>query len=315
MKKSLYLFYGEEDFLIEERIKELKSRFSGSSLNIENVDSSDFSPESLAASLQTMPLLGGEKLVIIRGFDFDKEQAKLMLEALKNITEGTMVVFQAADVDRRSSLYKWIEKEGEAVEFKTFAPWEQAELERWVKDRVHQAGKKISDRAVDLLVEMVGNNLRLIMSEIEKISLYCGEGNEITAEAVKRLVLPSEASAFDLLDSLREKNLKLSFSLFKTLLKNKEELLSLLSLIAKQYRIMLQIKALPNTVGRDPWQIARAIGGSPYFIKKCAAGINRFSIPELKSALAKLLEANLKLKTGTDQAATFELLLASLCEG
>jgi DNA polymerase-3 subunit delta len=261
-----------------------------------------------------MPLLGGEKLVIIRGFDFDKEQAKLMLETLKNSSEGTMIVFQAGEVDKRSALYKWIEKKGEAVEFKSFAPWEQAEHERWVRARVHQAEKKISDRAVELLAETVGNNLRLIVSEIEKLVIYSGERGEITAEDVEQLVLPGETSAFELLDSLREKNLKLSLSLFKTLLKNKEDLLSLLSLIAKQYRTMLQIKAGPNA-GRDPWQIARAIGGSPYFIKKCAAGINRFSTGELKAALAKLLEANLKLKTGVDQAVTFELLLASLCEG
>lgn len=315
MQKPIYLFYGEEGFLIEEKIREIKHKFAGSSLSIENVDSSDFSPESLAASLQTMPLLGGDKLVIVRGFDSDKEQAETMKEALKNIPEGTTVVFQAAEIDKRSSLYKWIQKEGEAFEFKTFAPWEQTELAGWVKERAHRTGKKISSEAAERLVETVGNNLRLLVSEIEKLAVYCGERSEITEEDVRKMVMPGEKSAFDLLDSLRDKDLKRSLSLFKQLLRNKEDLLQLLSLMAKQYRTMLQIKALPSGSARDPWQAARLIGGSPYFIKKCAAGINRFSAEELKSALVKLLEANLKLKTGVDQAVAFELLLTSLCGG
>ena len=306
--KNIFLFYGEEDFLIDEKVGALKSRIDNPALNVEALDGENLSLPSLSAALQTAPMFGGEKLVIVNGLEVTPENQEGLMALLKNIPAGLQVVFRAASIDKRSKFYKLINAQGEAVEFKTFAPWEEAELGAWIENRVRGGGKKIGPAAAQLLQEICGSNLRLLTAEIEKLITFVGERGEIREEDVAVLASPGEISAFALLDALREKDLKQALSLFQVLLKNKEDLFQLLGLLATQYRLMLQIKSLPN---RE--EGARALKGSPYFIKKCAANIGRFTADELKDDLEYLLKANLQLKTGEQQAIIFELLLASLC--
>lgn len=303
-KFPIYLFFGEEDFLVDERIGELKTKFA----NHEILDGKNLTLESLSGALCSYSLFGGDKLVVIRDLEITAENQKEIISRLENIAQGTAVVFHLPDVDKRSKFFKWIDERGEAEEFRTFAPWEQEELLGWIRDRVRKGGKKISGEGARLLQEVCGNSLRLLSSEVEKLITYVGARGEIQEEDVAALASPGETSAFALLDALREKNLKKSLSLFQILFRNGEDLFQLLSLMATQYRLMLQVKSLPegmSGIGR--------IKGSPYFIRKCSDNLGRFSLEELKNNMQRLLETNLQLKTGESQPVIFELLLTSLC--
>ena len=308
MNKSIYLFHGEEDFLIEDKINRLKSQIENPALNVELLDGESLSLEKLSAALQTSPMFGGEKLVIIRDFEYDAERQKELIPLLQAIPVGVKIVFQASNIDKRSKFYKLANDQGEVIEFKTFAPWEQPELIAWIRGRA----KEITAAAAVRLAEISGNNLRLLANEIEKLLTYVGERREIKEADVLALASAGETSAFALLDALREKNLRAALELFSILLKNKEDPFQLLSLLVTQYRLMLQIKALPGNE-KDPWKVAKLIGGSPYFVKKCLENIDRFTLAELKKDFEYLLETNLKMKTGESQTVIFELLLTRLC--
>lgn len=296
----IYLFFGEEDFLADEKIGELRAKFA----NHELLDGENLTLESLSGALCSHSLFGGEKLVVVR----DVVNQDDIISRLENITQGTTVVFHLSNVDKRSKFFKWIDEHGEVEEFRTFAPWEQRELLEWIEDRTRRGGKKISGEGARLLQEVCGNSLRRLANEVEKLITYVGERGEIREEDVAALALPGETSAFALLDALRGKNLKKSLSLFQLLLRNGEDLFQLLSLMATQYRLMLQIKSLPEGLSGTG-----KIKGSPYFIRKCSDNLGRFSLEELKNDLQRLLETNLQLKTGEQQPVVFELLLTSLC--
>jgi len=312
MEKPIYLFYGEEDFLIEEKINSLKSQIENPSLNVEVIDGDNYSPEYFAAALQTQPLLGGEKLVIVRDLKLTAENQDQFIPLIKNIPPQVKVVFQAETVDRRSKFYRLVSEQGEVLEFRSFAPWELDQLLDWIEAYVRRRGKIIVEGAARLLQEISGNNLRLLSGEIEKLLTFIGDRDQIREEDVLALASPGETSAFSLLDALREKDLKKALSVFQVLLRNREDLFQLLSLLATQYRLMLQIKSLSGRE-KDPGKIAKLVSGSPYFIKKCSERIDRFTQEELKQDLESLLEAGLKLKTGESQTVVFELLLAGLC--
>ncbi len=302
-KPRIYLFHGEEDFLIDEKIKGLKAEFA----NHETLDGENITLESLSGALCSYSLFGGEKLVIIRDLEIDAENQEGIISLLKNIPPGTAAAFYLSGIDKRSKFFKWISEHGEIEEFKTFAPWEQHELTRWVRDRA-----RITEGAARLLIEVCGNNLRLLASEIEKLITYAGERGEIQGKDVEALASPGEISAFALLDALRAKDLDSSLSLFQVLLRNGEDLFSLLGLFAAQYRLMLQIKSLPERE-REPGRMAKVIKGSPYFIRRCCDNLGRFTLEELKEDLFRLADTSLQLKTGAQQPVVFELLLASLC--
>lgn len=308
MSKAIYLFHGEEDFLIEEKINALKSQIDNPALNVETFDGEDLSLEALSSALRTPPMFGGEKMVMVRNFALSSENQAEIISLIENIPEGVKVVFHAQAIDKRSRFYKLMDEQGEAIEFRSFAPWEQEAVVNWIKAQVRSGGKKIDDAGARLLQETCGNNLRMLSGEIEKLITFVGERSEIAEGDVSALASPGEVSAFALLDALRKKDVKAALSLLQVLLRNRTDVFQLLALLTTQYRLMLQIKSFPGK-----GEITRQVAGSPYFVKKCRVDIHRFTIEELKAALEKLLEANLRMKTGESQLAVFELLLASLC--
>jgi DNA polymerase-3 subunit delta len=310
MKKKIYLLYGEEDFLIDEKIDELKRSISNPSLNIEVIEGEEVSLEKLAAAFQTTPMFGGEKLVIVRDFEINSEKQESLLSLLENLSPQVTVVFKGTKIDQRSKFYKFIDLKGEVIEYKGFAPWQQHELRSWLRERAQRHDKKISESAINLLAEICGLNLRFLAEEIEKLVTYVGEREEIEENDVLALASPGEKNVFHLLEALRFKNTKKALKVFQDLFKNKEDLSYLLATIASQYRLMLLIKSSKTT---NPSLLAQQAKASPYFVKKCLENINFFSLEELKRNFEYLLQANLRLRTNEEPQVVFEMLLTSLC--
>jgi DNA polymerase-3 subunit delta len=313
MQQQVYLYCGEEEFLIEEKLNELKKGIDNPALNVEILEGREINPGILSLSLQTAPMFGGEKLVIVNDPAIDADNQNEYISAFNRILPGIKAVFRCGSVDKRSKFYKLISEIGEVVEFKSYAPWETDALTKWIEQQAEKQGKRIQTAAARLLEEICGSRLRVLAGEIEKLITYIGENKEITEEDVRNLSSPGEISAFALLDALREKEAGKVLSLFQVLLKNREDLFQLLSLVTTQYRLMLQVKSVIARTGKDPWKIAKAVGGNPYFVKKCAEKIDRFTLDELKNDLELLLEAGLKMKTGETPSVVFELLLVALC--
>jgi DNA polymerase-3 subunit delta len=308
LASQVFLFYGEEDFLIQERIAELKKEIADPSLNIEQIDGENPDMEKIISALQTQPLLLGGKLLIIKNANLKDPLWENLIPVFNAIPQGTRVVFQASAVDRRSKIFKLLDKIGEVCEFKPFTDWEQDQVIAWITRRVRSSSKEISRPAAVKLQEICGNTLSKLSSEINKLITYIGERGEIKEEDVNALASPGQISVFALSDAVADKNLKGSLCAFRLLQRNKIELFPVLGMLANRYRIMLMGKQI-----KDPIKIAQTLKASPYYVKKCLSNAGKFSSEELRRNLELLLETDLKLKSGEQQIPTFELLLTGLC--
>jgi len=312
LAKQLLLFYGDEEFLIQEKVNELKRKVDNPDLNVELIDSESISLEDIINALQTAPLLFGERLLIIKNLDLKQKTWEALIPSLESLALGTTVIFWAASMDKRSKFFKAVDKIGDVYEFRAFADWEQDQVISWIIKIGKTLDKNIERSAAAQLQEICGNNLRKLDSEINKIVTYVGERKSIKSEDVLILASPGEKSVFVLSDALTRKDLKAALSAFRILYNNKVDFFQLIGLLATNYRTMLQIKTFPKT-NVTAGTIAQAIGSSPYFVKKCQAKAAGFTASELKDNLELLLQADLALKSGHSQLATFELLLTNLC--
>ena len=310
MADRIYLFFGEEEYLIQEKIEEFKKNIVNPSLNIEQIDGQEPDQERIVSALQTNTLLGGEKLVIIKHADLKHEDWNALAPSLEAVPSGITVIFWAQAVDKRSKFYKLIDRIGEACEFKPFADWEQDQVVSWIVRRARSLGKEIKNPAALSLQQICGNSLYKLASEIDKLITFVGEKPVIDEGDVAELASPGQISSFALAEAVATKNLQKALSAFRILYKNKGDFFQLLSLLATQYRTMLQIKNLPE---KNSQKIAQILGASPYFVRKCTEKTKYFKADELKRDLELLLEADLKLKSGHSLLSTFELLLVSLC--
>ncbi|MCX5726761.1 MAG: DNA polymerase III subunit delta [Candidatus Saganbacteria bacterium] len=173
-------------------------------------------------------------------------------------------------------------------------------------------GKSIGSHAARLLMEISGKNLRALYSEIQKLVTYIGEKHAIEEQDVKAIASSFGIGVFSLLGALRNKDIKTALHSVSMLLRNREEPVKLLGLLATQYRRMLEVKSLMGS-SRDYREIAQVLNANPYFVRKCGEGAENFSLGELVKDMELLHNADLKLKKGSPGGLTFELLVLELC--
>lgn len=329
MTKNIFLFYGEEDFLIDEEIKKL---VGSGSLNIETFDGLRGPMDKIINSIASVSLLLGERVVIVKDPWFLKTQRanlpagrqggarseevgeegeegeegkgagdkgiEQLAQVLGSLAGGVRVVFVVyGNADRRKKLFKVIEKLADVREFKPYAEWEQEKLESWIIRKVNSSGKKIGGGAAELLMDISGASLRALSSEIDKLVTYVGDRGSIEESDVKAVASSGEISAYSLVSALRDRNTHSSIEALTRLIRDNVEPVPLIGLMASQFRMLLQVKSLKDA-RLSPSQISQRLGANPYFVRKCSENSHHYSLAEMKNILELLHNADLKIKTG-----------------
>ncbi len=331
-KKPVYLFYGEEDFLIEEAVRKVPF---GEDESCEVVDAKETDLDQILNILLTQPMLFSRRRIVIQDLELlsspkidpeesaneeekrkSERQTDQLIKVLNDLPdEGTTVIFTAVQVDKRKKLFKAIDKLGVTREFKPFSDREGDQVVFWIEEYVQSRRRKITPQAADLLYEIVGSNLRLLASEIEKLITYIGNKPTIEDKDVSSVASFGSINTFFLFNALRDKNLPRALDAISRLLRNREAPAPLLAAMASQYRMLLQVKTLQEE-GLNPYRMAGLLGAKPYFVNRCYEKARNFSVKELKRNLGLILQTDLRLKTTGEPAdRLLELLLVDLCHG
>jgi DNA polymerase-3 subunit delta len=171
-----------------------------------------------------------------------------------------------------------------------------AALESWISKRAKGLGVTILPEAATLLANFIGNELRLLANELDKLAMYVGKGAVITADDVRKLSAPvQEARVFDLTDALAQRNRKQALDILHDLLAEGEAPLKLISTITSQVRSLLLVKELSQR-GMRMAQIASTVGIAPFVAEKALRQVGKFSLSQLEDAYRQLLATDAALK-------------------
>jgi len=262
-----------------------------------------------------VPMLGGERLVVIDNLEYDDKEEGELFDAVKGLSKNVKAVFASySGIDKRKKFYKLIEGIGEAREFKRFSQWEQDKALAWIVNRVKVYGKKISGKAANMLIDIVGLGLRMLDKEIEKIATFIGERGTIEEGDVSRLASSGEADSFALSNAVRNKNVKEAMESLERLFRDNEDPHMIIGMLASLYRMLLQVKCL-EMEGMNQNEIAGKLRAKPFFVRKCMERTASFSREELIKNIRLLHEADLKMKSGYSPKLTLEMLVPQLCNG
>ena len=169
-------------------------------------------------------------------------------------------------------------------------------LESWISKRAKSLGVTIDGDAATLLANFIGNQLRLLANELDKLATYVGDGGTITVDDVRTLSAQvQEARIFDLTDALAQRNQKQALTILHDLLANGEPPIKLISTISSQVRSLLLVKELSQQGMRSP-QIASTIGIAPFVADKVARQVGKFTAAQLEVAYRQLLATDASLK-------------------
>lgn len=296
--------------------------------NIERFDGAAADLNAIRMACETLPFLAEARLIVVDGLPKPKRGAgdepesapepepaakpgkksakKPSAAALaREFTSGLATI--AASLPPTSTLTVIVEEELPAThplfaaaqrhgKLLLAAPPAGAALDRWIAARVKAEDAAITPDAAQRLALLTVGDLRLLASEITKLATYVGRGGTIDAPAVAALVPDHRVfRVFDLTDALARGERAAALALLHTLLADGEQPLGIVAMVARQVRVLIQVKDLAAQQQRSG-DIAAAVGMQPYLVEKAVAQARRFSFAQLAAAQAACLDVDTALK-------------------
>lgn len=292
----IYLLYGEEAYLRKQYRDKLKTAIIGDdTMNYHYYEGKDVSVGEIIDQAETMPFFADRRLLAIEDSGLFKSGGEQLAEYLKAPAEAAYFLFVETQVDKRSRLYKAVTANGCAAEF---AVQDENTLKRWILGMVKREEKKISENALDYLLEKTGTDMENIRKETEKLFCYCMDKEAITEADIEEICVKRLAShVFDMVNAIADKKQKQALELYYELLALKEPPMRILFLIARQFNMLLQVKELGGR-GYSNKTIGEKVGLPGFVAGKYVTQAARFQKEELREALEACVLAEEAIKTG-----------------
>jgi len=329
----LYILSGQDDFSLTQSLEEIKREIGDQTVlvgSVTTLDGQQVTLEQLRPLCETVPFLAGKRLVIIRRllerFEVKgrssrqkkttrtgrQDEYKSLGTYIGKIPDSTVVVLLESKIANNNPLFR--ELADKAV-VKSFPLLRDAQLRQWLRKCVVEEGSSISPQAVELLAKLVGSNLWIMASEINKLTLFTS-GRRIEEDDVKGLVsYTQQANIFAMVDAIVEFRVELAEQLLQRLLQSGAAPAYLLFMLWRQVQMIVRAKELSNQ--RKPkTEIQHRLGITQEFaLRKTLEQASRYSLPRLRGVYHHLLEADLSIKTGKyGGELALNILVAELCQ-
>jgi DNA polymerase-3 subunit delta len=319
----IYLLYGTEAFLINETKQLLLKQLLAEDemdFNFSVYDLEETPIETALEDAETFPFMGEKKVVFLHNPTFltaEKTKGKAehnlnKFEAyIKEPAPYTVVVLSAPyeKLDERKKITKELKRNAVTVEAKKLS---ETDLKGWIKERAQINGISIEADAVEMMISLAGTNLFMLSGELDKLALYANE-KTIDVTMVEKLVAKSlEQNIFSLIDKAVNRKLDEALRIYYDLLKQNEEPIKILSLLAGQFRLIYQVKELSRK-GYGQQQKAGTLKTHPFRVKLAANQAGKFNDEELANMMKNLAEADYQMKTdGMNKSLLVEMFLLGL---
>jgi DNA polymerase-3 subunit delta len=303
---SIYLFYGEETFILETMLKKIKNKFGEllSGINYVMLDSNNI--DRIIENIET-PSFGYEKKLIIAKdtglFTKTKkaEENKITIKLTeyiennaKYIQENVVIVFIEDEIDK-NKLAKQIETSGVVCNFEKL---KADELIKRLKSIVNAYKVNIEPATIKYLLEVSGTNMHSLINEVRKLIEYTGEGGEITNKTIDLLATKQvEAVIFDLTDSLGKKEIKTALQILKNLLYQKEPMQKIIITLYNHFRKLYIVK-LADKYNENVADSLNLKANQLFLVSKYKQQSKYFSEEELKNVLQEFIDLDRNYKLG-----------------
>ncbi|HYN89176.1 MAG TPA: DNA polymerase III subunit delta [Ardenticatenaceae bacterium] len=321
-----YIFYGADDLARDEALNAILARVPDptmAELNTTRLDGRRVSFAELRHSCDSIPFLAERRIVIVEGLlerlkNGPKELADQVRDYLGALPEhARLFLIEGDKIDKRLAVWKRAEQLAEAKQgvIREFEKPRREQLPRWIQARTRQKGGRIEPRAADELATLVGDDLRLLDSEIDKLVTYAAD--ETIEVRTVRLMVPyaAEANIFELMDALSQRDTRRALGSLEQLLDGQAAPTYLHFMLTRQIRILLQVKEL-SELGSTIAEIRQKLGLHPFVVDKALKQVKKFTLEDLEAAFERLLESDIAMKTGrTEPELALQLLVADLASG
>ena len=311
---KIYVISGESYLLINEEVNNIVK-------DNKNVTILDWSQEGIDAFIMEagyFSMFDEEKYIIVKNATFlgsgklSDKQNEILLNYLENPNSKAVVIFICNEkVDMRKKIVKVIK---EKYTLKVIDNLKVYEIQERVKNYLEKLGFKISLESINYIITNCLNNYDMVMKEIEKLLLFYDKPGIITHEDVLKISARAiNSNNFLFVDAVVFNDLEKSLNLLKDLKVMKVEPSVLIALLARDFRIMLNVKKMQEEGFRE-YNIMNELGLMDWQLNKYLDKVFPYKLKELESIILKLAKLDLDIKSGkVDRFMGLELFILDIC--
>lgn len=316
----LYFFYGEETFLLQHYLGQLRKILIDEmteAFNFHKLTAETFNMQTFADAVENLPMMAEYTMVWVDEIDIFKlpeTDREKLTEIFSDIPDYCTIVFTFETVpwkpDKRfKQLWESIEKNGTVVEF---AKQEQRDLIVWVTRHFNANKKQITPDLCSYLIDITGGTMTALAGEISKICAYSGADiiRKSDIDAVVEPVL--DAVVFQMTDLLGQEAYGQALQKLEQLRKMQEAPILILGTIGGHFRRLSTGKTLLEN-GRASTELMQLYKIGDYAARKIMSSAGKFSTRFYAKAAELILETDYKMKTSfDDENRLLELLILQL---
>jgi DNA polymerase-3 subunit delta len=305
--KPAYLLHGSDRPKIARAVRRLRERIGDDAT--EHLNARELSGADAVAACNALGLFVGEgRLVIVDEVErWKAADVKEVAAYLASPAPATVLALVAEELKSDSALAKAVAKTGQVLTYDVT----KRKLPDWVGEQFARAGAKVEPDAARALIDIVGDDLEELASEIDKLATWAA-GDPITLREVELLAAGrAETAIFSLTDAWGRRDVG-------AVLRAAEEIMER-SHRPRSGELMRIIASLVSHVGRvrrcqrladegiRPRDAASQLKMHPFAAEKAFAQAANFSAEELADAVVRLAELDARAKGGSRLPADLEL--------
>ena len=307
-----YLIVGPDELKRKQAVARLRARVDGplAAFNLEElVANGDMDPVEVLASLNTLPMGGDRRVVVIEAAEkLPKAVSEAIVDYLSSPNESCTLALVAGTLAKSTRLYKAVAGVGPRSVVDCSAK-KGRDLPPYVQKLAQAHGVSITADAARELVARVGESTTMLDTQLGSLAALLGGSGTISPEFVEANVARvAEVKPWEFLDVLSARDVRRALSLHRLL---DGSALGLLSLVTGRLRELVCARSL--SARGDGATVARELGKQDWQVKNHARWARRFADGELEALLGACAEAERDLKSGADEQGTMVRLITRLC--
>lgn len=319
----LYLITGEESYLKEHYLEELKKKVVDETFrdfNLVELDGKYMTPEALSDAIESYPVMAERKLVVVTDFDIYKAPAPFQ-PVIETITEDLpdyiclVIYYDILEFkpDKRTKVYQKLDKIACVAEFSRM---EERELIAWLRRGFRGLGKTIDDGTCSYMLFLCGNSMTNLVGEMEKVAAFA------TVEAITQYHIDAvctrvlDAVVFDLTDAISARKFDQAVALVNDLIAQKNNEVAIFTAITRHIQRLYAAKLNAEAHGGESDLFELLGTRSSYYARQIVSASRKTTLPWLRRAAQICGETDIQLKSSAaDKQKLLELALLSMAGG
>jgi DNA polymerase-3 subunit delta len=207
--KPVYWLEGEEEFFIDQVMDYAEHHLlseAESGFNKVVFYGKDANWAEVVTACRRYPMFAERQVVLLKEAQQMREVEKLEMYVDRPLSSTIFVVsYKEKRVDGRSKFAKLLKEKGEVFTTKKLYDYQMPE---WTSELIKSKGYTISNKALLLLVDHIGNDLSRMHNEIEKVLVNLSNRKNITEDDIEQFVgISKDFNVFELQEAIAAKDL------------------------------------------------------------------------------------------------------------